>query len=64
MKRLQAFNTDVLRPAAAGEDKMFMRRHTFHIFRMPRLMSSNDMKLNREYISGTLAVVRKPAGSR
>lgn len=57
-RRLQAVSTDVPRSAASGADEVYMRRHAFNIFEIPRLILRNNSKDNRDYISGAPTVIR------
>lgn len=62
-RELQALNGDVLRSAVAEADDLYIINHAFNILELFRLMSCNDLKLNREYMSDTPALVRKPSCS-
>lgn len=55
---------DFLQLAAAGTDHMYMRRHSFNIFEMPKLNLCYDSNVNKNYLSGTLALVQKPSWSK
>lgn len=60
-KRLGPLSRDVLRPAAAGLDEMYIRRHSSNIFEVPRMKLCYDSNVKKKYTTRTPVIFWKPS---
>lgn len=61
--RLEDVTRETLQPAAVAMDEMYIRSHSFSIFKMKRMKLCTDSKINWKYTCGTSTSVWKPSCS-